>query len=69
VPNYRKIAGNIPEGWVVHHIDCNRSNNNPQNLICIPELVHKVIHQFGNVEVEKERIIKLMFILLFLSDN
>ena len=34
----------IPEGYVVHHIDFNKSNNNISNLTCISVFGHNLIH-------------------------
>ena len=34
----------IPDGWVVHHIDCNETNNKPMNLIAMPERMHNKMH-------------------------
>jgi hypothetical protein len=39
----------IPEGYCVHHKDCNIYNNIPENLCIISESDHRWIHkQFGN---------------------
>tara|TARA_R110002050_G_scaffold151156_1_gene278115 strand:+ start:446 stop:676 length:231 start_codon:yes stop_codon:yes gene_type:complete len=49
--NYRKLytenIGAIPNDWDVHHIDFNHDNNNLDNLIAVPKIVHTVIHQTG----------------------
>jgi len=44
--NYKKIYGygNIPKGWDVHHIDWDAGNNQKDNLIAIPKIIHKIIH-------------------------
>lgn len=34
----------IPEGWHVHHIDGDRENNDPVNLMCVSSYVHWCIH-------------------------
>lgn len=44
---YRKHFGSIPKGWHVHHIDGVRENNDPENLIAIPEKLHSDIHRKG----------------------
>lgn len=49
MPNYRKIWQNyyqltIPQGWHVHHVDEDRDNNEPDNLICVSPYVHWCIH-------------------------
>tara|TARA_R100000655_G_scaffold9865_1_gene24286 strand:+ start:506 stop:712 length:207 start_codon:yes stop_codon:yes gene_type:complete len=49
--NYRKLyenkIGKIPNDWEIHHIDFNHNNNDINNLIAIPKIVHVVIHQTG----------------------
>jgi len=49
--NYRKLYekenGKIIQDWEVHHIDFNHNNNNINNLIAVPSMVHMVIHQSG----------------------
>tara|TARA_R100000664_G_scaffold12125_1_gene19531 strand:+ start:1314 stop:1532 length:219 start_codon:yes stop_codon:yes gene_type:complete len=51
--NYRKLYekkyGKIPNKWEVHHIDFNHNNNNVDNLIAVPSVVHVVIHQSGYI--------------------
>lgn len=47
--NYRKIYSDyygveIPKGFHIHHIDGNRENNHPHNLLAIPEYVHQRYH-------------------------
>jgi hypothetical protein len=37
--------GPIPKGWVVHHVDADKLNNSPDNLIALPEKMHNTIHQ------------------------
>lgn len=38
--------GAIPDGGHVHHIDHNRWNNEPHNLVALPRAVHKAWHRF-----------------------
>ena len=49
--NYRKFyiqqRGEIPFDWDVHHIDFDHKNNNINNLIAVPKIVHTIIHQTG----------------------
>lgn len=33
---YIKYYGPIPKGWCVHHLDMNKGNNEPENLIVMP---------------------------------
>lgn len=41
----RRAHGPIPSGWDVHHIDGDRLNNEPSNLIAIPKKIHAEIHK------------------------
>jgi hypothetical protein len=34
----------IPKGYHIHHLDGNRKNNNPENLICVSPKIHYEIH-------------------------
>lgn len=34
----------IPKDWLVHHIDLNPQNNDPPNLVCIPNGIHTSLH-------------------------
>jgi hypothetical protein len=48
--NYRKIWENytglkIPKGYHVHHKDGDRTNDNPENLICVSPEEHAKLHQ------------------------
>lgn len=45
---YREHYGPIPEGWEVHHIDYNHSNNHHRNLVALPSDVHKKLHRAYN---------------------
>lgn len=38
--NQRKI----PEGAVIHHVDCNPRNNSASNLLCLPRALHRELH-------------------------
>jgi|TARA_Y100000593_G_scaffold83885_1_gene158509 hypothetical protein len=62
--NYRKLytnnIGEIPKGWDIHHIDFNHDNNNLDNLIAVPKMVHTVIHQSGYLnKKEIQNLIKI----------
>ena len=46
---YRKIYEDcyklkIPKGYVIHHLDHNRENNEVKNLVCIPSRLHRQYH-------------------------
>ena len=41
-----KKYGNIPEGYTVHHIDRNRLNNDPSNLMILPMSDHTTLHEY-----------------------
>lgn len=36
--------GEIPEGYEIHHIDSNKSNNEPENLLCLSKAEHTALH-------------------------
>jgi hypothetical protein len=39
---WERLAGHkLPPGWEVHHIDHDKSNNQPYNLIAMPPELHK----------------------------
>lgn len=46
--NYRKIYedhhGPIPDGYQIHHIDCNHNNNDPSNLMAVTPEEHARLH-------------------------
>lgn len=42
---YKKAWGAYPKGWHIHHIDCNKTNNDPSNLIALPPELHALIHE------------------------
>lgn len=51
IKKYRSLYidehGFIPEDWEIHHIDYNHNNNNIENLIAVPKIVHVTIHKCG----------------------
>ena len=34
----------VPKGFVIHHMDCNPKNNNPNNLQLMPDRIHRSLH-------------------------
>ena len=44
----------IPPGWVVHHIDLNKTNDTIDNLIVLPNDVHTLLHwKLGTIRGEE----------------
>lgn len=41
---YKNTFGKIPKGWVIHHINCNPSDNQPDNLVALPSSFHRRLH-------------------------
>ena len=37
--------GSIPSDWHVHHINQNRKDNTPENLIALPASLHGAVHR------------------------
>ena len=55
---YEKILGiKIPKGYVIHHIDLNRNNNNFNNLVMLPEELHLKYHSM----LEKYKVLEKKF--------
>ena len=42
--NYEKVNGKIPEGYEIHHVDFNKINNDPNNLMIVTPSEHTKIH-------------------------
>lgn len=60
---YKVSQGLIPKGWIVHHIDCVKTNNELNNLIALPEGFHNLIHSQMKVRgyiMQRGEIIKLL---------
>lgn len=47
--------GAIPEGYVIHHIDGDRLNNNLENLACVPRGKHLAKHMQAYYAVEENK--------------
>lgn len=41
---YSEVYGKIPKNWHVHHIDGDRLNNAVENLIALPQDLHRRAH-------------------------
>lgn len=41
---WRKERGEIPSGYHIHHLDENKDNNEPGNLVCISGKDHTSFH-------------------------
>lgn len=44
---YEENFGSIPEGFICHHIDGNKENNDPQNLMLLSKSNHHHLHSHG----------------------
>jgi len=44
---YRRFYGPIPKGYHVHHIDADKGNNDPKNLIALKPKLHGLVHQLS----------------------
>jgi len=52
---YEAFIGKIPEGYVVHHIDNNKINNNFDNFQLMTREEHSKIHQTGMKRSEESK--------------
>lgn len=41
---WQQLHGDLPKGYVVHHIDGNERNNLPENLVAMTRREHRRIH-------------------------
>lgn len=41
---YKEHYGEIPKKYIIHHIDCIKTNNSIYNLIALPKRLHEIIH-------------------------
>lgn len=44
--------GEIPVGYHIHHVDFDKSNNQIENLVCIPQNEHMKLHKSLETQVE-----------------
>ena len=52
---YERHFGPIPPGWVVHHKDEDKSNNDPANLEAMPRSEHHRLHALGRENSEAQK--------------
>jgi hypothetical protein len=45
--------GEIPEGYDIHHLDCDKSNNSIENLECLPKAEHTRLYSPHNNQYTK----------------
>lgn len=55
---WEQIHGPLPKGWVVHHINGNKSDNRPTNLLGLPKGEHSP-EATGLIRVRISRIVEL----------
>jgi hypothetical protein len=63
---YKQAYGTIPAGWVVHHIDFDKKNNDPINLIALPDWFHDQIH--GNMKAQGRKFDRVEIIRLLKAE-
>lgn len=51
---YEREVGHIPDGWDVHHIDHDKTNNDIDNLVAIPKAIHAWIFSKEREDIVKE---------------
>lgn len=51
---YEDCFGKIPSGFVVHHKDGDKTNNDPDNLVLMKRGEHSVLHNTGRKHTEEE---------------
>ena len=44
---YEEVYGSIPKGYSIHHLDMDKTNNNPGNLVALSKSNHHSIHNRG----------------------
>ena len=53
---YERCNGAIPKGYHIHHVDHNRGNNEPENLIALPQKEHLKRHEEEMTEELREKL-------------
>lgn len=46
---YEKYYGEIPKGYIIHHIDGDGLNDDPQNLTCLSRGEHYYLHRYWDI--------------------
>ncbi|BBL62384.1 HNH endonuclease signature motif containing protein [Methanobrevibacter arboriphilus] len=46
----------IPKGYIIHHLDENKLNNDIENLICIQDKIHRQYHKYGTTHDKQTKI-------------
>jgi hypothetical protein len=49
---WEKKYGKLDMGWVVHHIDSNKMNNNISNLVALPYRIHCKLHWLYSKDIK-----------------
>ena len=45
IVNWEKVHGEqVPRGWVIHHLNEQKDDNDPDNLLALPRGLHKELH-------------------------
>lgn len=55
---WEKVNGKIPKGHHIHHIDRNKQNNEPENLVLMTEEAHRKLHNTSMTEEHKNALRK-----------
>lgn len=66
---YRKCWGPIPIGWVIHHIDADKKNNRPINLIAMPAKLHNEIHSWPFLPTREEIKTELRYYIKYMPNR
>lgn len=64
---YNNCFENAPNGFEIHHINHEKLENHPDNLIAIPPFIHRTIHFNENVQIETKR--EIIEYMLFRKDE